>query len=180
MLDKFKSIELDKPEPKKDEPKVDKLSNDMITVVAYDDSLRFEVEDDIAQQLGLFSMVHPRPTTEELLDHCDTILHGFGVINSSLETLDYVMVENGQLNKSLLDLSDNCLWFVLQAYNVLMLNGYHISGINAIDKTKRIINAIASIKNDIMKGNVNNQYDIEFILLVLYLDFCNYGDFIGM
>lgn len=182
MLDKFKSIELDKPEPKKDEPKFDILTKDMVNpLVDMDgDVLEFDPEIDVSQQLDLMGMIYQSQTTEQLLGYCDTILNGFGIINSNLGMLDDVMVENGQLDKSLLDLADNCQWFVNKAYAVLMPYGYHITGSNPIEKTKSIINALVSIKNDLMKGNVNNQNDYEYILLVLYMDFFNYGSFIGM
>lgn len=182
MLDKFKSIELDKSEPKKDEPKVDKLTKDMVSplVDMDDDVLEFEPEVDVSQQLDLMRLIYQPQITEQLLGYCDTILNGFGIINSNLKNLDDDMVKNRQLDESLLDLADNCQWFVNKAYAVLMPYGYHITGSNPIEKTKSIINALVSIKNDLMEGNVNNQHDIEYILLVLYMDFFNYGSFIGM
>ena len=181
MLDKFKSIELDKPEPKKDEPKVDKLTKDVVRpLVDDDDVLEFEPEIDVSQQLDVMRLIYQPQTTEQLLGYCDTILNGFGIINGNLKNLDNVMVENRQLDKFLLDLADNCQWFVNKTYNVLMIYGFHITGSNPIEKTKSIINALVSIKNDLMEGNVNNQHDIEFILPVIYMDFFNYGSFIGM
>lgn len=182
MLDKFKSIELDKPEPKKDEPKVDKLTKDMISLVNMDDDdhLEFEPEVDVSQQLDLMRLIYQPQTTEQLLGYCDTILNGFGIIDGNFKMLDDVMVKNRQLDKSLLDLADNCQWFVNKAYAVLMTYGYHITGSNPIEKTKSIIDALVSIKNDLMKGSVNNQNDCEYILLVLYMDFVNYSSYIGM
>ncbi len=182
MLDKFKSIELDKPEPKKDNHKVDKLTKDMVSpvVVDMDDTLEFEPEIDVSQQLDLMRLIYQPQTIEQLLGYCDTILNGFGIINGNFKMLDDVMVKNRQLDKSLLDLADNCQWFINKAFAVLMSYGYHINGNNPIEKTKSIINALVSIKNDLMKGNVNNQNHYEFILLVLYMDFHNYGSFIGM